>query len=82
MSEVREALRNWRQNPLDGVRMPRYVTTDDGEHYWDTIDPVDAAQIRKAIKTGKLPDVADLDRAHRAQDKRMRRAEKLRMVQG
>lgn len=80
LSEVRGALRNWRRNPLEGVRMPRYVSTDDGQHYWDTLCPVDAAQIRKMLKTEKMPSVADLDRAHRAQDKRMRRAEKLRLV--
>lgn len=83
IEEVRLALAAWRRNPRENVRMPRYVTMDG--YYFDTTNPVDAAMIRKAIREGRetLPTVADMDRAHRAEDKRMRRAEKrLRLANG
>ena len=81
ISQVRLAIANVRKaaltnNDIPDIRMPRYVLTDDGKLYFDTMDPVEGAMLRKIIKTGKMPGVLDMDRAHKAQDKRMARSDK------
>lgn len=87
IDEVRklaEMAKTMTREQVKNLKMPRFVLLEcNGEMtYLDTLNEVDASLIKHALSSGKNPSIWDYNRAHMAADKRSRKAEKLRAVNG